>query len=105
MPTITVPLEEEDLAFLRAYAAAQGTSAEALLAAQVRNLRRHLESPLHPAAAAASGTVPDGIDTEAAYREYLEKKHASGESDRAAGELEQVLVERVAGSFAPLEAD
>ncbi len=32
MSTITIPLTEEDLSFLRTYSQAQGTSAEAFLA-------------------------------------------------------------------------
>jgi hypothetical protein len=39
MATITIPLSEEDLAFLRAYSKAQGMSAEEFLALQASNLR------------------------------------------------------------------
>ena len=50
MSTITVPLPDEDLAFLRAWSEKQGTSAEEYLARQARNLREHLQRPLHPGA-------------------------------------------------------
>ena len=36
--TLTIPIPDEDLAFLRAYSAAQGISAEALLARQTPSL-------------------------------------------------------------------
>ena len=48
MSTITVRLPDEDVAFLRNFSAAQGTSAEAFLARQARNLREHLQRPLRP---------------------------------------------------------
>ena len=48
MSTLTAPLPEEDLAFLRAYSEAHGTSAEAFLARQARNLREHLQTPVLP---------------------------------------------------------
>jgi len=75
MSTITVALPEEDLAFLRAYSAARGISAETLLARQARSLRTHLEAPIHPDVQAASGIIAAEIDGEAAYRERLEDKH------------------------------
>jgi hypothetical protein len=75
MSTITVPLPEEDLKFLRSYTSAQGTSAEAFLARQARNLREHLQRPLPPKVLAASGIIAPGAGEEE-YREHLEKKHA-----------------------------
>ena len=57
MSTITVPLPEEDLKFLRSYTSAQGTSAEAFLARQAHNLREHLQRPLPPKVSAASGII------------------------------------------------
>lgn len=76
MSTITVSLPEEDLAFLRAYSEAQGTSVEDFLARQARNLREHLQRPLSPEVTAASGIIAPEIDGEAAYRKHLENKHA-----------------------------
>ena len=75
MPTITVQLPDEDLAFLRAHAQAQGISAEDFLAKQTRNLRELLQKPLSPAVIAASGTINSEIDGIAAYREHLENKY------------------------------
>jgi hypothetical protein len=75
MSTITVPLPEEDLAFLRAYSEAQGTSAEAYLARQARNLRENLLRPLHADVTAASGIIPAQIAGREAHRGHLEKKH------------------------------
>lgn len=76
MSTITIPLPDEDLRFLRAYSEAQGTSAEAFLARQARNLREHLQRPLQPDVAAASGIIPPEIAGRVLHRDHLEKKHA-----------------------------
>ena len=75
MSTITVPLPVEDLAFLRAWSEKQGTSAEEYLARQARNLREHLQRPLHPGVAAITGIIPSDIDAEKVYHEYLEEKY------------------------------
>jgi Family of unknown function (DUF6364) len=72
--TITIPMPEEDLAFLRAWSKDHGTSVEALLAQQARNLRERLQKPLHPDVAAAIGIISSDADEEA-YHQYLEKKY------------------------------
>jgi hypothetical protein len=74
MSTITIPMPEEDLAFLRAWSKEHGTSAEALLAQQARNLRERLQKPLHPDVAAAIGIISSDADEET-YHRYLEKKY------------------------------
>ena len=71
-----VPLPAEDLAFLRNFSAAQGTSAEAFLARQARNLREHLQRPLRPEVLRATGIIPPELAGEETHREHLEKKHA-----------------------------
>ena len=76
MSTITIRLPDEDFAFLRSFSAAQGTSAEAFLARQARNLREHLQRPLPPEVLRASGIIPPEVTGEETYREHLEKKHA-----------------------------
>lgn len=76
MSTITVPMPDEDLDFLRAYTQAQGISAETFLAQQAHRLRVHLQRPVHPDVEQASGIVPPEIDGEEAHREHLERKHA-----------------------------
>src|ERR1700722_6401781 len=75
MSTITVPLPDEDLTFLRAWSKTQGTSVEAFLAQQARNLRQRLQNPLHPDVAAASGIISPKIVGGEKHREHLEKKH------------------------------
>ncbi len=75
MSTITVPLPDEDLAFLRAWSRDHGTSPEAILAKQARYLREQLEKPLHPDVVAVTGIIPSDIDAEKVYHEYLEKKY------------------------------
>ena len=76
MSTITISLPDEDLAFLRAYSQMRGTSAEAVLARQTHILREHLEQPLHPDVAAATGVILPAGDAEQEHRDHLEKKHA-----------------------------
>ena len=76
MSTITVPMPDEDLDFLRAYTQAQGISAETFLAQQAHRLRLHLQRPVHPVVGEASGIIQDDIAGEEAHREHLEKKHA-----------------------------
>ena len=76
MSTITVPLPDEDFAFLRRFSAAQGISAEAFLARQARNLREHLQRPLQPEVMMATGIIAPEVVGKEAHREHLEKKHA-----------------------------
>lgn len=76
MATLTIPMPEEDLAFLRAYSETQGISAEALLARQARSLREQLQKPVHPEVKAASGIIAASVASEDAHRAYLETKHA-----------------------------
>ena len=76
MSTITIPLQEEDLAFLRAYSKEQGTSAEEFLARQAHNLREQMQRPLSEEVLAASGIIPPEVTGREAHREYFEKKQA-----------------------------
>lgn len=76
MSTIKVSLPDEDLAFLRDFSAAQGTSAEAFLARQARNLRVQLQRPLRPEVLTATGIILREVSGEETHRENLEKKHA-----------------------------
>ena len=75
MEAIIIPLPEEDLAFLRAYSEAHGTSAEAFLARQARNLREQLQTSAGVVVTAASGIIDPAIDGEAAHRARLERKY------------------------------
>ena len=76
MSTITVPLPDEDFAFLRHFSAAQGTSAEAFLARQARNLREHLQRPLPPEVLRATGIISTEVAGEESHCEHLAKKHS-----------------------------
>ena len=76
MGTITVPLADDDLAFLQNFSASQGTSAEAFLALQTRNLRERLQRPLRSDVLRASGILSQDIAGEETHREHLEKKHS-----------------------------
>ena len=76
MSTITIPMPDDDLDFLRADTSAQGISPEPFLARQARNLREHLERPLHPDVAAATGIFSAHVAGEEALRDSLERKHS-----------------------------
>jgi hypothetical protein len=76
MSTITVPIPDEDLDFLRAYSEAQGLSAEAFLARQAHLLREQLQRPLHPDVASAIGVIAPDIDARNAYRAHSQQKHS-----------------------------
>lgn len=76
MSTLTVPMPEEDLAFLRAYSQAHGISAETLLARQARSLREQLQKPVHPDVQTAAGILPAGVAGEEAHRAHLAAKHS-----------------------------
>ena len=76
MSTITVPMPEEDLEFLRSYMSAQGMSAEAFLARQARNLREHLQRPLHRDIEDSSGIIAAEVSGEDAHRVHIETKHS-----------------------------
>lgn len=69
-------MPDEDIAFLRAYSAEQGISAEELLARQAHNLREHIQRVPHPDVAGASGIISPDVAGEDDYRTYLEKKHS-----------------------------
>jgi plasmid stability protein len=76
MSTITIPLPDEDMAFLREYSATHGISAEAFLARQARNLREHLQRALQPEVVRATGVISPAVAGEEMHRAHLEKKHA-----------------------------
>ena len=57
MSTITVPLPEEHLKFLRSYTSAQRMSAEAFLAQRARNRRENLQRSLPSEVVHATGMV------------------------------------------------
>jgi hypothetical protein len=75
MSTISIPLPDEDLEFLRSFARTQGTTAEQFLARHARSLRLNLEAPLHPDVLAATGVLNESADPQSDYLEYLERKH------------------------------
>ena len=76
MSTITIPLADEDLTFLRAYSKAQGTSAEQFLARQAHNLREQLQRSLPSDVVEATGIIAPGIAAEEMHRGHLERKHS-----------------------------
>ena len=75
MRTITVTLPDNDLAFLRRFSKAQGTSAEEILARQAHSLRRQLERPLRPKTVATSGIIARDVDASKDYPDHIERKH------------------------------
>jgi hypothetical protein len=75
MKTITVPLADEDLAFLQRFSETQGTSVGEFLARQARSLRRQLEKPLPPEIVAATGIVESEVDSKNELMAHLLRKH------------------------------
>ena len=75
MSTLSIPLPDEDLDFLKTFAHRQGTTAEHWLAGHARALRLNLQAPLHPDVAAATGVLREATDPQSEYLEYLERKH------------------------------
>ena len=75
MSTLSIPLPDEDLDFLKTFAHEQGTTAEHWLAEHARALRLNLLASLHPDVAAATGILRAGVDPQSDYMEYLERKH------------------------------
>ena len=75
MSTLSIPLPDEDLAFLRAFAEEHGNSPEGFLAQHARNLRLHLQSALHPDVLAASGSFQPADDPLAGFFDDMARKH------------------------------
>ena len=75
MSTLSIPLPEEDLAFLRSFAQEQGISAEGFLAQHARNLRLQLQAGLHPSVKAASGAFQATADPLAEFHDDMARKH------------------------------
>ena len=75
MSTLTIPLPDEDLAFLRSFAHERGVSAEGFLAQHARNLLLQLQTDLHPAVKAASGTFQATADPISEFHDDMTRKH------------------------------
>jgi hypothetical protein len=75
MSNITIPLPDEDLAFLRSFAHERGVSAEGFLAQHARNLRLQLQNDLHPAVKAASGIFHATTDPLSEFHDDMIRKH------------------------------
>jgi len=83
MSIITIAMADEDLAFLREYSKAQGTSAEELLARQARGLRKLLGRPLPPVIVAATGIIKSDVAASDAHQDWLELRHHGANSTRS----------------------
>jgi hypothetical protein len=75
MSTISIPLPDEDLEFLRSLASEQGTTPEQFLAKHARNLRLNLQAAVHPLVSAATGVLQAENSPQTEYLEFLEQKH------------------------------
>ena len=76
MSTLSIPIPDDDLQFLRAWAEAQGLTAEAFLARQAHLLRERLQKPLHPDVIAVSGIIKDNGDAKNEYLDHMGRKHS-----------------------------
>jgi hypothetical protein len=76
MSTITVPLPDEDFQFMSDWTQQQGTTVAEFFALEARNLRQHLQAPLHPDLKRAAGILAADIEGESAHLDHLDHKHA-----------------------------
>lgn len=71
---LTVRLPEENLDFIKSYAAAHRITVTELINRYLQQLRSQ-HSAIDPAVERISGLVPDDIDAKAVYQEHLLAKH------------------------------
>ncbi len=76
MTVLSVPMAEDDFAFLQTWATKHGMTVESFLAEQAHTLRIQLEKPIHPAVLSATGVIEKVSDEKAEHLEHLERKHA-----------------------------
>lgn len=76
MSTITIPLPDEDLAFMNEWTRQHGTTVAEFFAREARNLREHLQAPLHPDLMRATGVLTPGVEAQSTHLDHLHNKHA-----------------------------
>lgn len=76
MSTITIPLPDEDFQFMSDWARQQGITVADFLAKEVRNLRKHLQTPLHSDLKSATGVLNPELEAVSTHLSYLDHKHA-----------------------------
>lgn len=73
---LTVRLAEDNLDFVKRYAAEHGLTVTDVLDGYLTRLREGGEDrPLHPGVKAISGLIPADVDARALYHEHLLEKH------------------------------
>ena len=73
---LTVRLPDENLDYLKRYAADRGLTVTEVLDRFLTRLREGAEErPVHPEVEKISGLVPPDVDARALYREHLLEKH------------------------------
>jgi hypothetical protein len=75
MSTITIPLSDEDFQFMNDWTRQQGTTVAEFFAREARNLRQHLQAPLHPDLKRATGSLAPALEGESAHLDHLDRKH------------------------------
>ena len=76
MSTLTIPISDENLSFLKELTKENGMTPESFFAAHVESLRRPKCRPLHPDVIRATGVINFEGDPREAYLDHMEKKHA-----------------------------
>ncbi len=76
MSTLTIPISDENLSFLKEWTKENGMTPESFVTAQVESLRRPKRRPIHPDVLRATGVIKFDGDPREAYLDYMEKKHA-----------------------------
>lgn len=73
---LTVRLPEDNLDFVRRYAADRGLTVTEVLDRFLTRLRQSEEArPIHPRVEKISGLIPSDVDVRALYHDYLLEKH------------------------------
>ena len=52
-----------------------GTTVAEFFAREARNLRQHLQAPLHPDLKRATGSLAPALEGESAHLDHLDRKH------------------------------
>ena len=76
MSTLTIPISDENLAFLQEWTKVNGMTPEGYVLAQVESLRRKPTRSIHPALIRATGVLKPDVDAREAYIDFMSKKHS-----------------------------
>ena len=73
--TLQVELPEEEVNFMESYARKQGKSVAEFLEQYIQRLQTLDADSLHPEVTRMTGILPEHLDVESEYYEYIREKH------------------------------